>query len=195
MAEEAAAAKAKADAESKRLAEEEAKKKHVAEEAAAAKAKADAESKRLAEEEAKKKRVAAEALAMKLNESKNNTTNCTCPVCETPACFLSGAQSGMDSTQKLKHEWQGPPTPDDYTHHFYIFWLVVLVYFGFRNRHSKAFGFRIRHLMAPQTAREQLGAQWDASVSSLPGYSTSRPEDIALRREMFIAGHLAMQQV
>ena len=110
----------------------EAEKKRVSEEAAAAKAKADAENQRLAEEEAKKKRVAAEALAMKLNDSKNNTANCTCPVCETPACFLSGAQSGMDSTQKHKHEWQGLPTPDDYTHHFYLFWLVVLVYFGFR---------------------------------------------------------------
>merc|ERR1712070_472247 len=192
VAEEAAAAKAKADAESKRLAEEEAKKKHVAEEAAAAKAKADAESKRLAEEEAKKKRVAAEALATKLNESKNNTTNCTCPVCETPACFLSGAQSGMGSTQKLKHEWQGPPTPDDYTCHFYMFLLVVLVCFGFRIRPRMV---RILHLKAPQTTRGRIGARFDEQVSSLPGYSTKTAEDIALWRECVIVSHLATQQV
>lgn len=77
----------------------------------------------------------------------------------------------------------------DYIYHLLVTFLVVFV----------GFGFRIRHLMAPwktsQTTREQLGAQFDASVSTLPGYSTSRPEDIALQRACFIAGHLAMQQV
>ena len=73
----------------------------------------------------------------------------------------------------------------DYIYHLLVTLLVVFV----------GFGFRIRHLMAPQTTRERVGALLDEQVSSLPGYSQMTAEDIALWRECVITSHLAMEKV
>merc|ERR1712083_708048 len=73
----------------------------------------------------------------------------------------------------------------DYIYHLLVTLLVVFV----------GFGFRIRHLMAPQTTRERVGALLDEQVSSLLGYSQMTAEDIALWRECVITSHLAMEKV
>merc|ERR1711997_1250968 len=102
--------------------------------------------------------------------------------------------SVTDARQKVKRGHYPEPKREketinepvlDYIYHLLVTLLVVFV----------GFGFRIRHLMAPQTTRERVGALLDEQVSSLPGYSQMTAEDIALWRECVITSHLAMEKV
>merc|ERR1712083_1174337 len=102
--------------------------------------------------------------------------------------------SVTDARQKVKRGHYPERKPEketinepvlDYIYHLLVTLLVVFV----------GFGFRIRHLMAPQTTRERVGALLDEQVSSLLGYSQMTAEDIALWRECVITSHLAMEKV